>query len=362
MKKLLTLLLALAITLCLFTGCSKEDSAESPDINDDGLSTPAVVETLTNPLTGETVDEDISFFRPYCVMINNHSDARPAVGLSNASIIYEALAEGGITRMMAVFNDVDGITIGTIRSSRPYFISMAQAYDAIYVHAGGSEQAYSDIKSLGIDNIDGVRGSRDGEASSYYRDKTRLSMGKNLEHTLFADGTSLASFAKANYNLEHDDGYDTSYGLSFASDAVSQCTTAAADFTVYYSSYKTNFKYSSEKNCYNAYISGEEYIDGGADSSSTDDDRSIDFANVIVLNIPTETIDSYGRQAMELTGSGSGYFFTGGKYVQISWSRSDRADNFHYTLTDGTPLNLSVGKTFISIAPLDSTQGIVFNG
>ena len=65
---------------------------------------------------------------------------------------------------------------------------------------------------------------------------------------------------------------------------------------------------------------------------------------------------------MELTGSGTGYFFTGGKYVEINWTRADRADNFHYTLKDGTPLNLSGGKTWISIAPLDSTKGIVFNG
>lgn len=344
------------MVLCLFTGCSKdEDDPNAPGVNEDGLNSHETASGPINPLTGEAVSEDKSDLRPYCVMINNHQDARPAVGLSQASIIYEALAEGGITRMMAVFNDVDGITIGTIRSSRPYFISMAQAYDAVYVHAGGSEQAYSDIKSLGINNIDGVRGSRSGEASSYYRDKTRLSMGKNLEHTLFADGTKLADFAENNYDLKHASGYDTTYGLSFAEDAASQCTKDSKDFTVYYSGYSTNFKFNADKKCYNAYISGEEYIDGGNNSS-------IDFANVIVLNIPTKTVDNYGRQAMEMTGSGHGYFFTDGKYVEINWTRADRADNFHYTLTDGTPLNLSVGKTFISIAPLDSTKGLVFNG
>lgn len=345
------------MVLCLFAGCSnnKEDEPNAPDVNGDGLNKNEIVKTIVNPLTGETVSEDISSLRPYCVMINNHPDARPCVGLSNASIIYEALAEGGITRMMAVFNDIDGVTVGSLRSARPYYISMAQAYDAVYIHAGGSDQAYSDIKTLGIDNIDGVRGSRSGEATSYYRDQTRLSEGRNVEHTLFADGSKLKSFASDNFELKHTDGYDASYGLSFAPDAVSQCTTASADFTVHYSYYKTNFKYNAEKNCYNAYISGEEYVDGG-------NNQSIDLANVIVLNIPTKTIDSYGRQAMELTGSGSGYFFTGGKYVEINWSRADRADNFHYTRTDGTPLNLSVGKTWISIAPLDSTEGIVFNG
>lgn len=356
MKRILALVLAMLMVMCVFTGCSKdtEDDPDAPAVNGDGLNKNEIVTGPINPLTGETVSEDASDLRPYCVMINNHPDARPCVGLSNASIIYEALAEGGITRMMAVFTDIDGVTVGSLRSARPYYISMAQAYDAVYIHAGGSDQAYSDIKTLGIDNIDGVRGARSGEASSYYRDQTRLSQGKNVEHTLFADGAKLASFAANNYELKHTDSYDTTYGLSFDPDAVSQCTKDSTDFTVCYSYYKTNFKYNADKNCYNAYISGDEYIDGGSNTS-------IDLANVIVLNIPTKTIDSYGRQAMELTGSGTGYFFTGGKYVEINWSRADRADNFHYTLTDGTPLNLSIGKTWVSIAPLDDTDGILYN-
>lgn len=357
MKRILAFVLSVLMVLCLFAGCGKDEekSPNAPDVNGDGLNKNEVVSGPINPLTGEKVSEDKSDLRPYCVMINNHPDARPSVGLSQASLIYEALAEGGITRMMAVFNDVDGVTVGSLRSARPYYISMAQAYDAIYIHAGGSEQAYSDIKALGIDNMDGVRGARSGEASSYYRDQTRLSQGKNVEHTLFADGSKLASFCKNNYELKHDSSYDNTYGLSFAEDAVSQCTSSSADFTVYYSYYNTTFKYDADKKCYHAFISGDEYIDGGNNSS-------IDLANVIVLNIPTKTIDSYGRQAMELTGSGTGYFFTGGKYVEINWTRADRADNFHYSLKDGTPLNLSVGKTWISIAPLDSTKGIVFNG
>ena len=357
MKRILALVLSVLMVLCLFAGCGKDEekSPDAPDVNGDRptegrasgwlfIITQYGRRLLLSSLT----------FSPVSGLIGPLTTSF-LFSLSQASIIYEALAEGGITRMMAVFNDVDGVTVGSLRSARPYYISMAQAYDAIYIHAGGSEQAYSDIKTLGIDNMDGVRGARSGEASSYYRDQTRLSQGKNVEHTLFADGSKLASFCKNNYELKHDSSYDNTYGLSFADDAVSQCTSSSADFTVYYSYYNTTFKYDADKKCYHAFISGDEYIDGGNNSS-------IDLANVIVLNIPTKTIDSYGRQAMELTGSGTGYFFTGGKYVEINWTRADRADNFHYTLKDGTPLNLSGGKTWISIAPLDSTKGIVFNG
>lgn len=353
MRKKIAVILVLVMTCLLFSGCGKNTSA--PDIDDNGLKVNDVVSGPVNPLTGEPVDKDESEMRPYCVMINNHPDARPCIGLSNASIIYEALAEGGITRMMAVFTDVNDITIGSIRSSRPYYISLAQSYDAIYVHAGGSDQAYSDMASLGIDHIDGVRGGRPNEASIYYRDQARLNEGRNLEHTLFATGSKIASFAKDNFELKHSSDYDTTYGLVFSPDAASQCKNASTDFKVHYSAgFATEFKYNAEKKCYNAYIDGKEYYDGGNDSS-------IDLTNVIILNVPTKSIDSYGRQEMEVTGTGTGYFCCGGNYIEINWSRDNRADNFHYTLKDGTPLALGIGKTYICIAPLDSTDGVNWN-
>lgn len=102
------------------------------------------------------VDQD-SKTRPYAVMINNHAKARiNHAGLDDAYIVYEAIAEGGLTRLMAIFKDKDTDRIGSVRSSRPYFLDYALENDAIYVHFGGSSQALSDIKTLDIDNIDGM--------------------------------------------------------------------------------------------------------------------------------------------------------------------------------------------------------------
>ena len=80
------------MVLCLFSGCGKDDGGTAPDVDGDGLNEHGVSGPV-NPLTGETVSEDASELRPYCVMINNHPAARPAIGLSQASIVYEALAE-----------------------------------------------------------------------------------------------------------------------------------------------------------------------------------------------------------------------------------------------------------------------------
>jgi len=363
MKKTISLILALMLCCTLFAGCGNNEDdgpVAPPEIDDSGLKVQEIVSGIINPLTGEELSEDISTVRPYCVMINNHPDARPCAGLSKAGIVYEVVVEGGITRLMAVFNDIDGITLGSIRSCRPYYLSIAQSYDAVYVHAGGSEDGYSDIKSLGIDNIDGVRGSRSGEASSYYRDSYRKSTGVAIEHTLFADGSKLASFAKENFNLTHASGFDTSYGLVFSPQAASQCDKSSTNISINYSGWYTSvLKYDSAKNCYNLFMSDKEYYDD-VETGDTSDDTSIDFANVIILDAATKSVDSYGRQAMELTGSGNGYFCCGGQYVAIKWERADRSDNFHYTLADGTPLALGVGKTYIGIADFAQFGGVTF--
>lgn len=359
MKRYIALFLALLMVCAVFTGCGKTPDPKAPDINKNGIKNNDVKTTEEytgpiNPLTGEQVEKDISAARPYCVMINNHSEARPSKGLSNASIVYEALVEGCITRMMAVFNDVSKTDVGYVRSARPYYISLVQAYDGIYVHCGGSTQARKDISNYKISDIDATYGHA---GSAWVRDPDRV--GKvSYEHTLYAKGASLAKYAGEKFSTNHGKSFDTTYGLSFSDDAVSQCTKESKDFTVYYygskngSNTSTEFKYNADKNCYNAFIKGVEYTDGAK--------THIDFANVIVLNVATKTVDGKGHQQMNLVGSGNGYFCTGGKYVAIKWTRADRNDNFHYSLTDGTPLNLSVGKTFISIAPLDSTAGVIW--
>lgn len=95
--------------------------------------------------------------RPYAVMINNHPSARQNhAGLQDAYLIYEMIVEGGMTRYMAVFKDKDTAKIGSVRSSRHYFLDYAMENDAMYVHWGWSPQAQSDISTYGINNINGL--------------------------------------------------------------------------------------------------------------------------------------------------------------------------------------------------------------
>ena len=148
---------------------------------------PPVVIAYRNPLNGQPVEEPFTA-RPYTVIINNISDAQPMCGLSNADFLFEVLAEGGITRCLGVFSDISGLDhIGAIRSARPYFVELANSFDSIFVHHGGSKDGYAEIRNLGIDDIDALgRGN-----AAFYRDQDRLDNGYSLEHTSFADGDDI---------------------------------------------------------------------------------------------------------------------------------------------------------------------------
>jgi hypothetical protein len=100
---------------------------------------------------------------------------------------------------------------------------------------------------------------------------------------------------------------------------------------------------------YTAYQYGGKYTDNG----QTD----MTFKNVLVLYADTKTVDSYGRLAVNLIGSGEGYFCCGGKYVPITWHRSDLNSSFTYTLKDGSPVSFGVGKTYIGVIPTGGTFG-----
>ncbi len=302
-----------------------------------------------NPLTGEAAAEDMSSVRPYAVMINNHRYAQPQAGISQADMIWELMEEGGITRMMGIFTDLSDVErVGTIRSARKYNVSVAQALDAIFVHAGGSDEALNYIDEIGLADICFVRG-RYSPSSTFYRDPTRQSHG--IEHSLFAIGEKLIESAENyGYRENHYDGFDGTYGLSFSDTAEEQCTEPATYIQVNYAGGKTSsFFYDEDTGLYSMEQFGDTYTDDGYDN--------VRFKNVIVMYADTHLQSDGLHLTIDLTGSNRGYFCCGGKYVPIRWNRSGESDNFHFTLEDGTPLALGVGTTFVAVNQSGSYSG-----
>lgn len=353
--KLLSLLMAALMMISVFVGCGKKEgiTPEVPDVQmgiDRPEPEPEAEEEpkILNPLTGEEVTEEVRARRPYAIMLNNLSAALPQHGNSQADIIYEVLAESGITRMLGVFQDVADVgSIGSIRSARHYYIELAQGHDAVYIHAGGSPQAYNLLYSGVIDYVDGVNGSLG--STVFYRDKSRSASGYAYEHTLFTSGSLLTEHVDTLDSIrhEHEEGYE--YPQTFVEDGTPDGETAMLIRATFKGGKKTSFQYDEELKKYLVFEYGSAYIDGNTS-------EQVGVTNVLILFTDVNNIagDNKGRINVRTTGDGDGWFVCGGKYIPIKWSRADVNSAFVYTMEDGTPLSLGVGSSYVCVMPTGS--------
>lgn len=316
-------------------GTSAQSGSAEPTEPEPGLSG-------VNPLTGLPMDRAYENSRPVAVMLNDLKAAQPQLGVSQADIIYEVPAEGGITRMLAVFQSLKGVgDLGSIRSTRPYYLELALSHDALLVHAGGSPDAYADIHSWGVDNMDGVNGGSD--AKVFWRDPERRKKA-GYEHSMLTSGESILGYlAKGYFRTEHKSGY--SYLQTFTDDGTPAVGTAAGQISVKYSYYKTaSFAYDAAAGKYLVSQYGGPYIDGNTE-------EQVGVTNVLVLKTSIGVIsgDTAGRLSVKLTGSGDGIYCCGGKSVPIRWSKAGRNSPFVYTLADGSFLALGRGTSYVCI-------------
>ena len=291
------------------------------------------------------VDED-SKTRPIAVMINNNHAAWPHAGLDDAYITYEILAEGGITRLMAIFKDKDTSKIGSVRSARPYFLDYALENDAIYVHYGWSEKAKSDINALGIDNINGIT-----DSSVFWRDK---SLNKATEHTAFTSMEKILEFSKEN-GYDRDTNQDLLLNYSVDEIDLSKREDAIKADTVFmkYSYYTTSsYEYDDVNKVYKRFMSDEPHVNENGEQYT--------YKNIIITPIETHTYDSYGRLELENIGSGDGYFITDGYAIPIEWSKDSRSSQTVYRNLDGDEIKVNDGNTFIQITP--PSEDVVIKG
>ncbi|MDD5931202.1 MAG: DUF3048 domain-containing protein [Oscillospiraceae bacterium] len=359
MKKRIVLILLAACMVLTLAGCGEKEAppaaASSPveeavtppppepeSEEPEPVPDPEPVPGGTNPLTGLPMEEAYENDRPVAIMLNNLKTAQPQLGVSQADIIYEIPAEGDITRMVGVFQSLEGVgTLGSVRSARPYYLEVALGHDALYVHAGGSPAAYEDIAAWGVANMDGVNGGSD--AKIFWRDANRKS-SMGYEHSLVTSGEKITEYLeKGTYRRTHKDGF--SYPQTFVENGTPAGGTSAEHIKLAFTRYKTGlFDYDAESGLYMVSQYGSPYTDGNTG-------EQVGVTNVLVLETAISKIpgDTEGRLKVQMTGSGKGTFFCGGKGVEIQWSKADRNSPFVYTLSDGTPLSLGQGTSYVCI-------------
>lgn len=303
-----------------------------------------------SPLSGLPMSKEWVNRRPVAIMLNNLKEALPQLGQSQADVIYEVPAEGGITRMLAVYQSLDGVgKIGSIRSARPYYLEVALGHDAIFLHAGGSEDAYSKISQWGVTALDAVRGPYLGKTEGsnlMWRDPVRRQT-YSLEHTVVTTGQSIMErLPTYNIRLDHKDGY--TYEMEFAENGTPADGVAAGEITVPVSSYKTGrFVYNEDTGKYGVEEYGKAYIDGNTQ-------EQVEVTNVVILKTACRNTGDYlGHITVDLSSGGTGYFACGGKITDLTWSKQYPSGQFHYTDSNGDPITFGVGTTYVCVVPTD---------
>jgi hypothetical protein len=318
---------------------SEENSQDSPE------ATPNPAQNSFNPLSGLPMVEEKTHNKPIAIVLSNEPAALPMNGVSQADIIYEYLVEGGMTRMMAVFQDISDVPmVGSIRSARHYTVELAESHGALFVHAGGSPLGIAEIRNRGITNFDEVYGIR---RNIFFRNRTRIG-GRRLEnlHSLVTTNERIAEWLPQ-YNVVTEHNANYRQGFIFTDDATPTGGNAATELTIRYSAAKlSTFAYDESSNVYHMRQYGRDFIDAN-------NNNRVGFANIIIMKTSVTSIsgDQSGRRDMVTVGSGDGYFINGGRYIEIRWSRADKESPFVYTHIDGAPLELGRGATFIGIIP-----------
>lgn len=281
-------------------------------------------------LSGLPTSLDLARRRPIAVMIENYyPEARPQSGLDKASVVFDTVAEGGITRFMAVFTAADTDIIGPIRSAREYYVNLARGFDAIYIHCGGSPGGYEAISNLGIDNIDQIGWSR-----GFWRSTER-----DAPHNLYSSTPNLREQSKIK-------GYKTELatpGFTFKDDAQAQARPAAQAVTVDFSSeaYRVRYVYQKDSNSYLRYMGGEPHVDAVTGKQLLVKNVAIMKTRIWSLN------DDANRMSVETVGSGEAIVILDGRSIQATWKRPSSSDMLRFYDSSGKEIEFNRGQTWI---------------
>jgi hypothetical protein len=275
-------------------------------------------------------------------MIDNIAEARPHFGLGAADVVYEAPAEAGIPRLMPIFLRANGEapSIGPVRSTRHYFVYLANEYRTPVVHIGSSPQGYSALSSTGLSDVDETRG--DG---GFVRDRNR-----QAPHNAFVSTTSIREVLRQRGGPIRATLGPLCFG-EFRRGA--QPATVVKIPYPGPEGYSVKYTYDPETERYLRDMDGQPHKDGSTGEQYSA--RSIVIQYVPVVLIPG---DAALRVDVGLVGSGKGLLIADGSEVPIEWSRASVRDATQFTRTDGAPFLLPSGQVWMQIVPLEAQVSV----
>jgi hypothetical protein len=355
MKRLLSC--AAAVFLCsslLLAACSEAQSnEETPPQPEPGNTAeqPAEEEQATEaappyryPLTGMPTERELTD-RPMVVMVENSPAARPQSGLHKADIVYEILAEGDITRFVAVYHSQTAEKIGPVRSIRPYFVELGAGLDAVIVHAGWSQDAMNIITAKKLNHLDQVY----GDHKYYWREKSRKAPHNLYTSTeLIREGARDKKF-RQNWNNPALTFADSKEVVVFEGQAGVSVTIP------YIHGYSVGYEYDAAAGLYRRTMAGKPHTD--AESG-----ERLSAANVLICEADHRILDKAGRRAVDVFGPGEGLLLQGGKAREVIWENKNGAIRAYAKDGNGAELPLLPGPTWVHVVPSISKVTLGENG
>ena len=280
-------------------------------------------------LTGLEVANEAALTSPAtAIMIENSPEARPQSGLKDAEVVFEAIAEGGITRFMAIYQTAKPQLIGPVRSVRPYYLSWAAAFDASIGHIGGSAAALEEVRNGAYRDIDQFFNS-----DTYWRSADR-----------YAPHNVYTSFANIDA-LNAAKGYTSSTFTGFShADSVAIATPTASNIEVTISSYLFNssYVYNAAANNYARSEGGEPHLDREAGQITP---------SVVIVMYVDEFNMSDSRQDITTVGSGNAVIFQNGTIISATWTKNSKTEQLRFTDSVGAEIPLECGQVWITAIP-----------
>ncbi|WP_226035435.1 DUF3048 domain-containing protein [Aquibacillus saliphilus] len=337
MKKYYWKYLLLLLVMIVMASCQKEEQVAEPNPESEteepvGLEEPEEP-TFKNvyPYSGVPTNDEVTD-RAVAVMVNNHPKARPQTGLTKADIVFEILAEGNITRLMAIFQSEKPDVVGPVRSARPYYFNLADDYGAIYVHHGAANFILDMLKQGAADHLEGMFYDNDGHL--FKREDFRVA--PHNSYLLF----------DAVYEVAEGKGYQVQSkhkALSFLTEEESMNISGddANEVSFNYDSTPVRYKYDS---------ASEKYLrfNGEEQSIELETEEPIKLDNVFIIETYHEVVDSAGRREIDFESGGNGYLLQKGTVQSVEWQN---IDGQIVPVQDGQPVGFVPGKTWINVIP-----------
>ena len=273
--------------------------------------------------------------RPWMVMIDNHPDAYPQSGLDKAAIVFEGLAEYGVTRFIGLYQD--GVTdevgeIGPVRSTRLYFAQWAMGFHPIYAYAGGSPDGIKLAETTDqFIKFDALR-----QPTYTWRDGKRVA-----PHNLYTNSSLLRSFATDKQAAAFD---DPSVGYLFDNLApTSPATVTGFDYFFLDQTSRAGFSYDQATDGYFRSMRGQPHIDRVTG-------RRLWTRNVVVMQV-AESVrpgDDKRRIDQDVIGSGPARLFNGGHSREITWRKTDASTPLRFYDADNNEIVFNSGPIWIA--------------